>query len=154
MLINFRFQTSIMVGYATWSLAIGLSYLQALCLYSLMVIDLPTQSGIPSDVTKAIAHYKTHRISAGYKLVTLACIMLGLGVFGNVWNRRGDLLSLAMLVITSVIFHNNQNNVVGATRFLETGCKGREELYLMKVLLGHAANVFGFVLLTMGVVFS
>jgi hypothetical protein len=136
----------------------GISYLQAMCLYSLVVVDLPARSGDPKAVQNALAHYRARKEgSIFYKMVPFFCVLLTTGVVANVVVRRLDLSSLCLLGTTFGTAYNNGTNVVDPANSLATTPSTKEKdeqvLVLQQVLKGHAIDVFGFSALFLGVLF-
>jgi hypothetical protein len=134
-----------------WVMLGGVSYLQAMCLFSLFAVDLPARSNDPEAVQKALAYYRDRNEEISYKVVPVFCVLLTAGILANVVLHR-DLSSLGLLGAAFGTAYNNGTNVVDPANSLAT-TKEKEDQVLSQVLKGHAIDVFGFSALFLGVLF-
>ena len=135
---------------ASGTFTLGLTYLSGMVLYSLIGYDWPAQQD-NDKIPRVIQHYQTRNRGVYYKITPLFCISLVTGIGTTMWNRQGDLPSMALFVVAVGTAFNNGIHVVNSTKQIVAGTsKDKEQQLLFKVFLGHALDMLGFTLLSIG----
>lgn len=123
---------------AQWSFLGGISYLSAIGIHTLIVVDLKahnaakntrkiTNISSSSSTTSilhvhelaAIEYYKRRSGYLSYMVAPIACISLTLGILANLWFRLGDIWSISSLVVAFGTAYNNGANVVNHANSLK-----------------------------------
>jgi hypothetical protein len=101
---------------------------------------------------EAVSYYKSRKHNTSYKIVPIACGCLSVGLFGNIWIRCADWISLGQLCVAFGTAYNNGTNMVDPANSLAEK-KAHESEILSRIAKGHVIDVLGFTLLFLGLLF-